>query len=96
MFPLMAGLPYAKGIACRTYLTREAHGYIYIWWEILVRTTPSSCLKKWMRFSTSDYQAIGMPIFACHRNQLDVFHLLRPATTIGRGEKTIADGRSLS
>jgi phenylpropionate dioxygenase-like ring-hydroxylating dioxygenase large terminal subunit len=85
-----------KALQVVTYPSREAHGYIYIWWgepresypelpwfdELDDSFTTSHLKDHW----TVDYsRAI--------ENQLDVFHLaFVHASTIGRGNKTIADG----
>ena len=90
-----AALP-PKALHVETYLTREAHGYIYIWWG---DPRPDYPPLPWFEemdegFSTSDYQANWNANYSrVNENQLDVFHLpFVHATTIGRGEKTIADG----
>jgi phenylpropionate dioxygenase-like ring-hydroxylating dioxygenase large terminal subunit len=85
-----------KALQVPTYPAREAHGYVYIWWGDPRSEYPEL---PWFEdldetFTTSDYIAH----WAAHysriiENQLDVFHLpFVHATTIGRGDKTIADG----
>jgi len=85
-----------KSLQVVTYETREQHGYVYIWWGDLQMEYPQL---PWFEdlddsYSTSDYK----DNWAVHysraiENQLDVFHLaFVHATTIGRGNKTVADG----
>jgi phenylpropionate dioxygenase-like ring-hydroxylating dioxygenase large terminal subunit len=85
-----------KALQVTTYPAREAHGYVYIWWGEPLAVYPEL---PWFEdlddgFTTSDYK----DTWAAHysriiENQLDVFHLpFVHATTIGRGNKTIADG----
>ena len=85
-----------KTLQVTTYVTREEHGYIYIWWgERRVKYPPLP----WFEdldgsFATSDYQDHWSVDYSrALENQLDVFHLpFVHATTIGRGNRTIADG----
>ncbi len=85
-----------KLLQAASYPAREAHGYIYIWWGEAMAVYPEL---PWFDdldegFTTSDYK----DSWAAHysriiENHLDVFHLpFVHATTIGRGNKTIADG----
>jgi phenylpropionate dioxygenase-like ring-hydroxylating dioxygenase large terminal subunit len=79
-----------------TYPAREAHGYIYIWWGEEREDYPDL---PWFHeldesFSTtdlSDHWAVDYS--RAIENQLDVFHLpFVHATTIGRGNRTLANG----
>jgi phenylpropionate dioxygenase-like ring-hydroxylating dioxygenase large terminal subunit len=80
----------------KTYMTREEHGYIYIWWgEPLVEYPPLPWFEDLdASFTTSDFKAAWAANYSrIIENQLDVFHLpFIHATTIGRGNKTVADG----
>lgn len=89
-----AAVPQALQVT--TYVTHEAHGYIYIWWGDAQTEYPPL---PWFEelddsFTSSDYKdAWPVDYSRAIENQLDVFHLpFVHATTIGRGNKTIADG----
>jgi phenylpropionate dioxygenase-like ring-hydroxylating dioxygenase large terminal subunit len=89
-----AELPKALQVA--TYPAREAHGYIYIWWGEPREEYPPL---PWFddldgTFTTSDYSDLwNVQYSRAIENQLDVFHLpFVHATTIGRGNRTVADG----
>jgi phenylpropionate dioxygenase-like ring-hydroxylating dioxygenase large terminal subunit len=85
-----------KVLQVKSYETREAHGYIYIWWG---DPQPAYPELPWFDdldegFASSDFQA-AWPVHYTRaiENQLDVFHLaFVHATTIGRGNKTLSDG----
>lgn len=85
-----------KALQVKTYETREAHGYIYIWWG---EPRPAYPDLPWFddldaSFASSDF-ADSWPVHYSRaiENQLDVFHLaFVHASTIGRGDKRIADG----
>ena len=79
-----------------SYPTREAHGYIYIWWGEPRESYPEL---PWFTdldegFSTTDLtDHWAVDYSRAIENQLDVFHLpFVHATTIGRGDKTLANG----
>lgn len=85
-----------KALQVKTYETREAHGYIYIWWGEPRAVYPDL---PWFEdldegFATSDFQDTWPVHYSrAIENQLDVFHLaFVHASTIGRGDKRIADG----
>lgn len=85
-----------KALHVNAYLTREAHGYIYIWWGKARAEYPEL---PWFddldsSFTTSNYiDHWSVQYSRAIENQLDVFHLpFVHATTIGRGNRTIADG----
>jgi phenylpropionate dioxygenase-like ring-hydroxylating dioxygenase large terminal subunit len=85
-----------KALQVATYLTHEEHGYIYIWWG---DPQPEYPPIPWFddldtSFTTSDFKDIWNAHYSrVIENQLDVFHLpFVHATTIGRGNRTIADG----
>lgn len=85
-----------KALQVATYPAREEHGYIYIWWGEPQTEYPPL---PWFddldsSFTTSDYRDIWDAHYSrVIENQLDVFHLpFVHATTIGRGNRTIADG----
>ncbi|MHC1740407.1 MAG: Rieske 2Fe-2S domain-containing protein [Anaerolineaceae bacterium] len=85
-----------KALSVATYLTREAHGYIYIWWGDPQPTYPEL---PWFddldeSFTTSDFIANWPAHYSrVIENQLDPFHLpFVHRTTIGRGNRTVADG----
>jgi phenylpropionate dioxygenase-like ring-hydroxylating dioxygenase large terminal subunit len=89
-----ADLPKVMKIA--TYPARETHGYIYIWWGEPREEYPPL---PWFddldnTFTTSDYaDHWSVQYSRAIENQLDVFHLpFVHSTTIGRGNRTIADG----
>jgi phenylpropionate dioxygenase-like ring-hydroxylating dioxygenase large terminal subunit len=85
-----------KSLQVATYTTREEHGYIYIWWGEPRKEYPPL---PWFddldeTFTTSDYvDHWSVQYSRALENQLDVFHLpFVHATTIGRGNRTVADG----
>lgn len=85
-----------KTLQVKTYPCREEHGYVYIWWGDPMAEYPPL---PWFddlddSFTTSDDQAHWPVQYSrAIENQLDVFHLaFVHDTTIGRGNRTIADG----
>lgn len=85
-----------KVLKVATYVTQEEHGYVYIWWG---DPQPEYPPLPWFddldnSFATSDYKDNWAVNYSrAIENQLDVFHLaFVHATTIGRGNRTIADG----
>lgn len=85
-----------KVLKVTTYPAREAHGYIYIWWGVPREEYPAL---PWFddldeTFTTSDFvDHWAVQYSRAIENQLDVFHLpFVHATTIGRGNRTVADG----
>lgn len=85
-----------KVLKVGTYPAREAHGYIYIWWGDPREEYPPL---PWFddlddSFTASDYaDHWAVQYSRAIENQLDVFHLpFVHATTIGRGNRTVADG----
>ncbi len=89
-----ANVPQALHVT--SYETREAHGYIFIWWGERLSEYPEL---PWFdeldeRFASSDYKDTWPVHYSrAIENQLDVFHLaFVHASTIGRGDKRIADG----
>lgn len=85
-----------KATHVKTYPVREKNGYIFIWWGEERAEYPA--LPEFddldASFTTSD-DAQYWPVHYSRaiENQLDVFHLPFPhATTIGRGNRTVADG----
>jgi phenylpropionate dioxygenase-like ring-hydroxylating dioxygenase large terminal subunit len=88
--------PLPKAMHVHTYPTREAHGFIWLWWGDLRADLPP------IRFfesidETFSYATIQDP-WAAHysraiENQLDVVHLpFVHRTTIGRGNRTLING----
>ncbi len=85
-----------KALKVVTYPTREEHGYIYIWWGDEQEKYPEL---PWFddlddTFATSDMTDHWTVDYSrAIENQLDVFHIpfVHP-DTIGRGNRTIADG----
>jgi len=85
-----------KVLQVPTYPTREEHGYVYLWWGEPRGEYPPL---PWFddldsSFATSDYRDLWNAHYSrVIENQLDVFHLpFVHATTIGRGDRTVADG----
>lgn len=85
-----------KALQVTTYFTHEEHGYIYIWWGDAQSVYPPI---PWFEdldesFTTSDLKDNWSVHYSrAIENQLDVFHLpFVHGSTIGRGNKTIADG----
>lgn len=81
----------------KTYKTIEQHGYIFIWWGEERADYPELPTFKELEnggFSHADYKERWEVHYSrAIENQLDVFHLPFPhRTTIGRGNRTIADG----
>lgn len=90
------GAPIPKALQLKTYLAREAHDYIYIWWGEPRTEYPEL---PWFddiddSFFTSDLTDHWTVDYSrAIENQLDVFHLaFVHASTIGKGGKTISDG----
>lgn len=85
-----------KNLQVQTYPCREAHEYIYIWWgEPRAEYPPLPWFEDLDKtFTTSDYQTHWPVQYSrAIENQLDVFHLaFVHDSTIGRGNRTIADG----
>jgi phenylpropionate dioxygenase-like ring-hydroxylating dioxygenase large terminal subunit len=85
-----------KALRAKAHLVREAHGYIYLWWGEPQAEYPP--LPWFDDLDDSFFTSSARDRWAVHysraiENQLDVFHLPFPhATTIGRGERVIADG----
>ena len=85
-----------KALKVVTYPAREAHGYIYIWWGDEQHSYPEL---PWYddlddSFATSDLVDHWTVDYSrAIENQLDVFHIpFVHADSIGRGNRTIADG----
>lgn len=85
-----------KALQVATYITREEHGYVYIWWGA---PQPEYPPLPWFddldnSFTTSEYKdSWSVDYSRALENQLDVFHLaFVHATTIGRGNRRVADG----
>jgi phenylpropionate dioxygenase-like ring-hydroxylating dioxygenase large terminal subunit len=85
-----------KAFKVMTYPAREAHGYIYIWWGEERTEYPEL---PWFddlddSFSTSEMSDHWSVHYSrAIENQLDVFHIpFVHSNTIGRGNRTIADG----
>ena len=91
---LAAKPPQAFKVA--TYPAREAHGYIYIWWgeeqaEYPVLPWFDDLDEGFITVEFSDHWAVDYS--RAIENQLDVFHLpFVHTSTIGRGNRTVADG----
>lgn len=86
-----------KILHAKTYSSVERHGYIFIWWgeePPLSSSLPIFTELENGRFSFADYKERWITHYSrAIENQLDVFHLPFPhRTTIGRGNRTIADG----
>ena len=88
--------PVPKAFKVHTYLTREAHGFIYIWWG-----EPREDLPALPFFEAIDEAASHTTIrdpWPTHysraiENQLDVVHLpFVHRNTIGRGQQTLVNG----
>jgi phenylpropionate dioxygenase-like ring-hydroxylating dioxygenase large terminal subunit len=89
-------LPAPKALLVKTYPTREAFGFIWIWWGEARDTYPElnyfEDLSEGFTYST-DQATWPVHYTRAIENQLDVFHLaFVHATTIGRGQRTISDG----
>jgi phenylpropionate dioxygenase-like ring-hydroxylating dioxygenase large terminal subunit len=81
----------------KTYPARERHGYIFIWWGEAREEYPPLPIFEELEnnsFRSADYkESWAVHYSRVIENQLDVFHLPFPhGTTIGRGERTVADG----
>ncbi len=80
----------------RTYPTRDAHGFVWMWWGAASSALPPipffRDLDGGFRYSTlRDHWAVHYS--RAIENQLDVVHLpFVHATTIGRGGRTLVDG----
>ena len=86
-----------KILHAKTYQSVERHGYIFIWWGEEPATNPDLPIFEELEnssFSHADYKERWNTHYSrAIENQLDVFHLPFPhRTTIGRGNRTIADG----
>ncbi len=86
-----------KILHAKTYQSIERHGYIFIWWGEEQTTYPGLPIFEELEnggFSHADYKERWETHYSrAIENQLDVFHLPFPhRTTIGRGNRTIADG----
>ena len=85
-----------KALKVITFPTREAHGYIYLWWGDEQETYPEL---PWFddldgSFATSELvDHWSVDYSRAIENQLDVFHIpFVHSNTIGKGNRTIADG----
>ena len=84
-----------KIMHAKTYKCVERHGYIFFWWGDEQPTYPD--LPIFEELENGYYHADYKERWNIHysraiENQLDVFHLPYPhKTTIGRGNRTIAD-----
>ncbi|MBW6474747.1 MAG: aromatic ring-hydroxylating dioxygenase subunit alpha [Anaerolineaceae bacterium] len=85
-----------KILHAKTYRSVERHGYIFIWWGQEQDTYPDVPIFEKLEsgFHYADYKECwNIHYSRAIENQLDVFHLPFPhRTTIGRGNRTIADG----
>lgn len=88
--------PVPRVFQVETYIVREAHGYIYLWWGEPRQEYPplpwfDDLDDSFITSDDSDHWAVHYS--RAIENQLDVFHLpFVHATTIGRGNRTVADG----
>ena len=85
-----------KAMKVHTYPTREAHGFIYLWWgapRSPSRNCPSSrvSVRRWFTAASAiTGQLITQPAI---ENQLDSVHVpFVHYNTIGRGNKTVVNG----
>ena len=81
----------------KTYPSRERHGYIFVWYGEQRDSYPDLPVFEELEnggFSFADYkERWAVHYTRAIENQLDVFHLPFPhKTTIGRGNRTVADG----
>lgn len=81
----------------KTYPVRERHGYIFIWYGSPQETYPMLPIFEELEngnYNFADYKEKWAVHYSrAIENQLDVFHLPFPhKTTIGRGNRTVADG----
>lgn len=81
----------------KTYPSRERHGYIFVWYGEQQNSYPDLPVFEELEnggFSFADYkERWAVHYTRAIENQLDVFHLPFPhKTTIGRGNRTVADG----
>jgi phenylpropionate dioxygenase-like ring-hydroxylating dioxygenase large terminal subunit len=91
-----AATPVPKGFNATTYPTREAHGFVWVWWGESGRDLPP------LPFFEDINDTFSHITFRDHwsvhysraiENQLDVVHLpFVHRTTIGRGGRTVVDG----
>ncbi|OJX38128.1 MAG: hypothetical protein BGO78_08860 [Chloroflexi bacterium 44-23] len=86
-----------KILQVKTYPSQERHGYIFVWYGQLQETYPPLPLFEELEqgnFIFADYnEKWNVHYSRAIENQLDVFHLPFPhKTTIGRGNRTMADG----
>ena len=85
-----------QAIKVATYPIREAHGYIYIWWGEAREEYPELPWFEYLEdgFTTSQmHDHWTVDYSRAIENQLDVFHLpFVHGSTIGRGNRTVADG----
>ena len=81
----------------KTYESRERNGYIFVWYGDEREVYPELPVFEELEnggFSFADYkERWAVHYTRAIENQLDVFHLPFPhKTTIGRGDRTVADG----
>lgn len=86
-----------KVFQVKTYPSQERHGYIFIWYgESRKSYSPLPLFEELEQggFKYADYnERWAVHYSRAIENQLDVFHLPFPhKTTIGRGNRTVADG----
>lgn len=85
-----------KILHTKRYKSVERHGYIFIWWGDEQTTYPDLPIFKELEngYCHADYkERWNIHYSRAIENQLDVFHLPFPhRTTIGRGNRTVADG----
>ncbi len=89
--------PVPKAFQVDTYPTREAHGFIYIWWGEPKETLPPLPWFDSLDESRFAYGTLKDPWVAHYsraiENQLDVVHLpFIHHNTIGRGNRTLVNG----
>jgi phenylpropionate dioxygenase-like ring-hydroxylating dioxygenase large terminal subunit len=86
-----------KAFQVKTYPSVERHGYIFIWYGETRQSYPEVPVFEELEnsaFNYADYKEQWRVHYSrAIENQLDVFHLPFPhKTTIGRGNRTVADG----
>jgi len=86
-----------KILHAKTYQSLERHGYVFIWWGDEKTDYPALPIFEELEnggYKYADYKERWETHYSrAIENQLDVFHLPYPhRTTIGRGNRTIADG----
>jgi phenylpropionate dioxygenase-like ring-hydroxylating dioxygenase large terminal subunit len=88
--------PVPKAFQMQSFPVREAHGFIWVWWGKEREEYPplpffADIDETFNRAGLKDEWSVDYT--RAIENQLDVFHLpFVHATTIGRGNRTIADG----